>query len=43
MRQLIRAFLCLALLSVAGCEKTVREPGEPPHGGVFLHAENPRH
>jgi len=26
------------LFNIAGCEKTVNEPGEPVHGGVFLHA-----
>jgi hypothetical protein len=28
----------IALLAAAiGCEKTVREPGEPEHGGMFLY------
>jgi hypothetical protein len=28
-----------ALIAAAiGCEKTVTEPGEPEHGGPFLHA-----
>jgi hypothetical protein len=30
--------IAIALLAAfIGCEKTIREPGEPEHGGVFLH------
>jgi hypothetical protein len=25
-------------VALVGCEHTVTEPGEPEHGGVFLHA-----
>ncbi|MDP9173217.1 MAG: hypothetical protein M3O30_05040 [Planctomycetota bacterium] len=24
-----------------GCERTIREPGETVHGGLFLHADAP--
>jgi hypothetical protein len=27
----------MLLIAAAACEKTIREPGEPEHGGVFLH------
>jgi len=29
------------LLSLSGCEKTITEPGEPEHGGLFLHHQGP--
>jgi hypothetical protein len=34
-------FLTLTALAITfiGCEKTVREPGEIEHGGIFLHAD----
>ena len=38
MRRWLCVLIALALVSAAiGCEKTVLEPGEPEHGGVFLH------
>ena len=32
----VLAALTLAALAI-GCDHTVLEPGEPEHGGVFLH------
>jgi len=34
---LFLSLLGALLLNVLGCEKTITEPGEPEHGGVFLH------
>jgi hypothetical protein len=47
MRRLIFTWMTTAALAVGfigaavGCEKTIREPGESDHGGVFLHADAP--
>jgi hypothetical protein len=42
MRRAIYIFAAVGLaILVIGCQKTVREPGEPEHGGVFLHAAAP--
>jgi hypothetical protein len=44
----MRRFVCLVLIggfifAGIGCEKTITEPGEVEHGGVFLHAsEHPQ-
>lgn len=35
---LILSCVIVTLLLLAACEQTVQEPGEPPHGGAFLHA-----
>jgi hypothetical protein len=38
LRIAVVAFALIALvLAAIGCEKTVYEPGESEHGGVFLH------
>jgi hypothetical protein len=34
---LILLALALTLFTFIGCTKTIYEPGEPEHGGVFLH------
>lgn len=40
MRIIILIIALLGILFAAiGCEKTVYEPGEPEHGGVFLHGD----
>jgi hypothetical protein len=45
---MMRRLIWFALFSgfvfaTVGCEKTITEPGEPEHGGVFLHAsEHPQ-
>jgi hypothetical protein len=39
MRRWLVILVSLTLIaSIFGCEKTIQEPGEPEHGGVFLHA-----
>ena len=39
MKRWISVLAVLGLIVAAiGCEHTVREPGEPEHGGVFLHS-----
>jgi hypothetical protein len=38
MRRWLLMLVSIALIAqIIGCEKTIREPGEPEHGGVFLH------
>jgi len=38
MARFLLALALLGLLTAAiGCEKTVYEPGESEHGGIFLH------
>jgi hypothetical protein len=38
MRQWMIMLIAIALIATAiSCEKTVYEPGESEHGGVFLH------
>ncbi|MGD0542403.1 MAG: hypothetical protein ABSB33_12890 [Tepidisphaeraceae bacterium] len=38
MRRWLLVLSVIALLSAAiSCERTVREPGEPEHGGTFLY------
>jgi len=34
---LAAAAIVTLLLGAIGCEKTITEPGEPPHGGAFLY------
>jgi hypothetical protein len=29
------------VFAAIGCQKTITEPGEPEHGGVFLHSSVP--
>jgi hypothetical protein len=42
MRHWLIILTALALITAAiGCEKTVYEPGESEHGGVFLHGSPP--
>jgi hypothetical protein len=39
MRRWLQLLATIGLLAgFIGCEKTIREPGEPEHGGVFLHS-----
>jgi len=38
MRHWLIILTVIALITSAiGCEKTIYEPGEPEHGGMFLH------
>jgi hypothetical protein len=42
MRHWLILLTVIALITAAiGCEKTVYEPGESEHGGVFLHGTPP--
>jgi hypothetical protein len=42
MRRWLVALVALSLAVAAiGCQKTILEPGEPEHGGVFLHGTPP--
>jgi hypothetical protein len=42
-RLVLLAFFGGLVFAAIGCEKTIREPGEEEHGGVFLHASpNPQ-
>jgi hypothetical protein len=42
MRRLLMLVAVIGLIWAAiGCDKTIREPGESEHGGVFLHGTPP--